>query len=102
MSNTLNSIGEKLYEGKEDIIIHLPEEFDMEVNLGYLKRNSNECMYEIENGTITKVLVIGETRSLVQIKVNDNNQMIVHCLGGTELSKPRQRAEVVRYIREWF
>ncbi|WHY68416.1 DNA-3-methyladenine glycosylase [Neobacillus sp. SuZ13] len=80
------------------VIIPLPEEFDLRVNLGYLERNKNECMYEVENNTITRVIAIGEIQTLVQINVNDKNQMIVHFLAG----KPCETTDVIRYIREWF
>jgi hypothetical protein len=69
MSNTLHTIGTKPHEGSEDIIIQLPEEFDMEANIAYLQRNKNECMFEIENNTITRVIAIGEVQTLVQLKV---------------------------------
>lgn len=82
----------------EDLIITLPEEFNLKVNLGYLERNKNECMYEVENNTITRVIANGEIRSLVQINVNDKNQMIVHFLAG----KPCETSDVIRYIHEWF
>lgn len=95
MSNTL---GEEINEVNEDIVIPLPEAFDMKANFGYLQRNKNECMYEIENDNITRVIASGEIQTLVQIKVNEKNQMVVHLLKG----KPRDPNKVVHYIREWF
>ncbi|MFP5105331.1 DNA-3-methyladenine glycosylase family protein [Neobacillus sp. C211] len=74
----------------------------MKANLGYLKRNNKECMYEVENETIRRVIAIGETRVLVQIEAIVNMQLHVHFLGGTQPSTPWQIAEVVRYIAEWF
>lgn len=98
MFNTKNTLEDKPDKVEEDIIIPLPEEFDLKVNLGYLQRNKNECMYEIENETVTRVIVIDEIRILIQIKVNEKKQLIVHFLEG----KPRDTTKVVRYIREWF
>ena len=98
MSNTRNTIEEDQSKVAEDIIIPLPMEFDMKVNLGYLQRSKNECMFEIEKDTITRVITIDEIRTLVQIKVNDKNQMIVHFLKG----QPWDPKKVARYIREWF
>jgi DNA-3-methyladenine glycosylase II len=95
MSNTLNTLG-------EDIVIPLPTAFDMKANLGYLKRSNNECMYEIENDIIRRVIAMGEIQTLVLIKVIDNKQMIVHPLAGTKLDETRQRTEVADYVREWF
>jgi DNA-3-methyladenine glycosylase II len=89
-------------EDNEDIVIPLPVGFDMKANLGYLQRNQNECMYEVENDMIRRVIVIGENQTLVEIEAIDNKLLKVHFLGGTFPSNPRQRAEVVHYIREWF
>lgn len=98
LSNTLNTLGEDIHE----VVIPLPAEFDMKANLGYLKRSNNECMYEIENDIIRRVIAIGEIQTLVQLKVIDNKQMIVHPLAGTKLDETRQRTEVADYVREWF
>ncbi|MDR7076208.1 DNA-3-methyladenine glycosylase II [Neobacillus niacini] len=85
-----------------DIIIDLPGDFDIKANLGYLERNKNECMFEVENEIITRVIVVGDTRTLVQIHVNKRNQMIVQFLKDSRPLRQSDREEVVRYIREWF
>lgn len=102
LSNTLNTLGEEINNVNEDIVIPLPAAFDMKANLGYLKRSNNECMYEIENDIIRRVITIGETRTLVQIEGIENKELNVHFLGGTQPSTPTQRAKIVHYIREWF
>ncbi|MBG9456344.1 DNA-3-methyladenine glycosylase [Lysinibacillus sphaericus] len=89
------------HEINDDIVIALPENFDMNVNLGYLTREKNECMYEIENDTITKIIVIGEIRSLVQISVI-NKQMVVQFLNNTRPNEKWKREEIVKYMYEWF
>nr|WP_313958723.1 DNA-3-methyladenine glycosylase [Bacillus sp. X1(2014)] len=94
----MTTIRSTIEKEDEDLIIPLPEEFNLKVNLGYLERNKNECMYEVENDTITRVISVGEIPTLVRIKVNDSNQMIVHFLKG----KPNDMIEMIRYIREWF
>lgn len=90
------------HEVKNGIVITLPEQFNMNANLGYLSREQNECMYEIENDSITKVITIGEIRSLVQINFINNKQMLVQFLNE---SKPIERwkcEEIVKFIDEWF
>ncbi len=86
----------------DDIVMELPVDFNMKVNLGYLERNKKECMFEVENEIITRVIVLGEMRFLVQLQVNERNQMIVQFLGDSRPHKQTELAEVVRYIREWF
>ncbi|MFD0769315.1 DNA-3-methyladenine glycosylase 2 [Bacillus sp. CGMCC 1.60114] len=85
-----------------DIVITLPKEFDFYANLGYLAREKKECMYEIENGIITKVISIGEIRFLVQISVIDNKQMLVQFLNDLRPTEEWQREEIGKVIREWF
>ncbi|WDV04926.1 DNA-3-methyladenine glycosylase family protein [Lysinibacillus irui] len=84
------------------IVITLPDDFDKDANLGYLTREKNECMYAIENDVITKVIAIGEIRSLVQINVMNNKQMNVHLLNDSRPIEKWKREEVVNYIYEWF
>jgi len=64
------------YEVNDVIVITLPEDFDIVANM-LSNKEKNECMYVIENDVITKVIVIGEIRSLVQINVMNNKQMNV-------------------------
>ncbi|MFJ6211131.1 DNA glycosylase [Lysinibacillus sp. NPDC092081] len=90
------------HEINDDIVITLPDNFDMNANLGYLTRKKNECMYEIENDIITKVIAIGEIRSLVQVSVINNKQMVVQFLNDSRPIEKWQREEIVKYIYEWF
>ncbi|MCY1105985.1 DNA glycosylase [Shouchella clausii] len=90
------------HEINDEIIIALPEEFDMNSNLGYLKREKNECMYEIENDIITRMIAIGEIRFLIQISVIDNKQMVVQFLNDSRPTEKWQREKIVKYIHEWF
>lgn len=85
-----------------DIIIKLPADYNMGANLGYLGRSKNECMFEVGNGLVRRVIADGETRTLVQIHVNDLNQMIVQFLGDSRPHRQRQFENIVRYIQEWF
>ncbi|MFW7188052.1 DNA glycosylase [Lysinibacillus sp. BNK-21] len=84
------------------MIITLPANFDINANLGYLTREKNECLYEIENNIITKVIAIGEMQSLVQISVIDNQQMVVQFLNGSRPIEKREREKIATYIIEWF
>ena len=95
INNCLGGVNDK-------IIIGLPADFNMKANLGYLERNKNECMFEVENEFITRVIIVGNTQSLVQIHVNEHNQMIVQFLKGSTPQKQSERDGVVSYIREWF
>jgi len=90
------------HEINDVIIITLPEHFDLNTNLGYLTREKNECMYEIENDIITKVIAIRDIRSLIQVSVRDNKQMVVQFLNDSRPIEKCKREEIVKYIHEWF
>ncbi len=85
-----------------EIVIDFPEDFDIKANLGYLARNKNECMFEVENEIITRVIVVGAIRTLVQIRVNEFNQMIVQFLKDSRPQNQSDHAAIVLYIRDWF
>jgi DNA-3-methyladenine glycosylase II len=89
-------------EVNETIIIDLPVDFNIKSNLGYLERNKNECMFEVEDEIITRIITTGKSQTLVQIHVDDSNQIIVHFLKDSSPENKAEHAEVVRYIREWF
>lgn len=90
------------YEVNDDIVITLPTIFDMNANLGYLTREKNECMYEIENNIMTKVITIGKIQSLVQISIINNKQMVIQFLNDSKPIEKWKRQEIVTYIHEWF
>ncbi|WP_223554077.1 DNA glycosylase [Lysinibacillus sphaericus] len=90
------------HEENDVIVITLPENFDINANLGYLTREKNECMYEIENDIITKVIAIGGIRSLVQLSVINNKQMHVQFLNESRPIEKWKREVIVKYIHEWF
>ncbi len=92
----------KWHEFNDVIVITLPDNFDMNANLGYLTREKNECMYEIENDIMTKAIAIGEIPSLVQVSVINNKQMVVQFLNNTRPTEKWKREEIVKYIYEWF
>ena len=59
-------------------------------------------MYKIENDKITKVIAIGDIRSLVQISVINNKQMVVQFLNDCRPTDKWKREEIAKYIHEWF
>jgi len=89
------------YEVNDVIVITLPEDFDIVANL-LSNKEKNECMYVIENDVITKVIVIGEIRSLVQINVMNNKQMNAQFLNDSRPIEKWKREEIVNFIYKWF
>lgn len=81
------------------IQIKLPEIFDFDVNLDYLTRDTNECMYEVDDKHITRLIEIDGERILMRVSALDNQYLTIEFLSGT---KPEQLQPVVDYVWEWF
>lgn len=89
-------------ERKNYILIKLPEPFDFKVNLDYLQRDENECMCEIEDDKVTRVIEINHIRTLVRISAADHNYLAVEFLADTKPEFLEDKEVVVDYICEWF
>lgn len=89
-------------ENKYDMLIKTPEPFDFKVNLGYLQRDPNECLYEVENDMITRVIEINDLQTLVRINEAGNEYIAVEFLAGTKPELLEDKEAIVRYISEWF
>ncbi|MEI3605327.1 DNA-3-methyladenine glycosylase [Pseudogracilibacillus sp. SE30717A] len=89
-------------EKKNHILIKVPEAFDFKVNLDYLQREQNECMYEIEDDKITRIIEVNHVRTLVRISAADNDYLDVEFLANTKPDLLEYKEAVVRYICEWF
>lgn len=82
-----------------DLIIEVPVEFNFTLILGYLQRDKNECMYEIENETITRIIAVGGESTLVQVSAPDNRYLLVHFLSTEPVDN---KNAIIAYIRDWF
>jgi DNA-3-methyladenine glycosylase II len=90
-----------LQDGNTRVIIDLPIDFNLDANLGYLERNKNECMFKVENGVITRVVMTRESNRLVQLQALENNQLSVDFIDTIAVTQA-ELADTTRYIREWF
>lgn len=52
-------------EHNQSIDIELPDIFNFKNNLDYLQRDPNECMYEVIENTVIKLIHIGDLQVLV-------------------------------------
>ncbi|MEK4304652.1 DNA-3-methyladenine glycosylase family protein [Oceanobacillus sp. FSL K6-0251] len=89
-------------ESKNCIFIKAPEPFNFKVNVDYFLRDPNECMYEIEENTITRVIEINHLRTLIQISKAGSDYLAVECLAGTKAESFEDKETIVNYICEWF
>lgn len=89
-------------EENQSIWIKIPEDFHFRINLDYLEREPNECMYKIADDTITRVIEINTVRTLVRISAPHTDCLLVTFLAGTRPKTLKEKEAIVRYICEWF
>lgn len=80
------------------IWIELPEPFDFKMNLDYLKTDLNECLYEVVDDTILKVIF----NTLVKVSSNDNKYLVVEFLSGDIPKTMKDKEKFVSYVSDWF
>jgi DNA-3-methyladenine glycosylase II len=77
--------------------IPIPENFSFKECLWFLDRGFDDCLHKVQDGSVTKLLRIGDHgHSLLRIS-ESNGVLQVDLLKG-EASEP----EIVSYITEWF
>lgn len=82
------------------LTIPTPKEFDFQQNLSYLARSDKECMFTVQNNTISKAISINDSLVIFHITADDT-QLIV-TLSGDEYFPETIQAGVRDYIIDWF
>jgi DNA-3-methyladenine glycosylase II len=86
---------------KNEQIIPVPDEFRFMVNISYLARSTNECMFEIRDNKARKALPIGNEVFLIEVSENHEGNLLVQFIDGTPASEEILN-EVSDYVRDWF
>lgn len=86
----------------DSLRIDVPEPFSFAENVRYLSRAANECLFQIRDQRLFKAIPLGEKSTVVEIGATDDRELNVRFIGGTTPPRREERAEVARYIREWF
>ncbi|GGA29910.1 DNA-3-methyladenine glycosylase family protein [Paenibacillus physcomitrellae] len=84
-----------------ELRIPTPEGFDFAHCLDYLGRSSEECLYEIHEQTVRKLLVINDRSVLLQVGSQGGRLLKAVVLHGGPLTAAEQQT-VEAYIRNWF
>ncbi|MGX7418306.1 DNA-3-methyladenine glycosylase family protein [Carnobacterium gallinarum] len=82
------------------IQIHLPQEFDYQINLSYLMSETNECLYRIENQTIRRIIPTSTGPVLVAIAYHEAHLLQVTSLNPEKTLK--NPTEIIDYLQQWF
>lgn len=85
----------------DKMTIQVPKEFRLSANIDYMLRSKNECMYEIKNGKVLKVIPIGEKYRLLELSEACEGELTLRLLGDTESTRQDYKV-AVDYVQEWF
>ncbi|NHN31112.1 DNA-3-methyladenine glycosylase family protein [Paenibacillus agricola] len=86
------------------IEIAVPKPFSFAENINYLSRSPKECMFQVADHKIYKLIPQVDKPLLIEISCNDDSNLLIH-YRGDELpasSDEPTRSMVIQYVREWF
>ncbi|MCD9025501.1 DNA-3-methyladenine glycosylase family protein [Cohnella silvisoli] len=84
------------------IRIPVPKEFNFSVNLDYLARSPDECLYQIRDGKLYKAIPVGSYQPLFMISGDEPGYLLVQSLDDGLGWSVEIQEEIIRYVREWF
>nr|WP_269768018.1 DNA-3-methyladenine glycosylase [Tumebacillus avium] len=81
-------------------VIEVPDAFRFQEALVYLGRSANECLYQVEDGCVRKLLKIDGAPVLFELSSGEVGTLLLRFLNG--MPSEAQKAAVVEYVREWL
>ncbi|ERM18150.1 Ada metal-binding domain-containing protein [Brevibacillus laterosporus] len=87
---------------QSELTLVVPKEFSFNENMKYLSKEPNECLFYCKNHRIYRAIPIEAETPVVEIRSDQDNMLHIRFLGTTMPSCKWIRAEVVRYVRDWF
>jgi DNA-3-methyladenine glycosylase II len=76
--------------------IPIPENFSFQECLWFLDRNYDDCLHEVRQDSVRKLLSIDNIPTLIEISENDNYLTVKVLVG-----KPSEN-DIVEFVKEWF
>lgn len=83
------------------IQVAVPQEFDFSVNLHYLSRSPDECLYQIRERRLYKTIEIGDRQPLFEVSGHEPGYLHIRSLDEEPWSSEIREA-ITHYVREWF
>ncbi len=84
------------------IKVPVPEPFNFNVNLDYLSRSLDECLYQIREGKLYKAIPVGKDHPLFEISGDEPGFLYIRSMDDGSSWSAEARDEITRYAREWF
>lgn len=76
--------------------IPIPENFSFQECLWFLDRNYDDCLHEVRQHSVRKLLSVDNISTLIEISEKDNF-LIINILCGNNSEK-----EIIEFVKEWF
>ena len=76
--------------------IPIPENFSFQECLWFLDRNYDDCLHEVRQDSVRKLLLIDRNPTLIEVSAV-NNYLIITVLVGNS-----SELEIVEFVKEWF
>jgi len=83
------------------ISVPVPEEFRFMVNVSYLARSTNECLFEIKDDKVRKAISFGNEVFLIEVSENHDGSLLVRFIGARPTNESMLN-EVIHYVQDWF
>jgi DNA-3-methyladenine glycosylase II len=86
------------------IEIVVPRPFSFAENMNYLSRSPKECMFQVANDKVYKLIPQADRPLLIEISSNDGCNLLIHYRGDSLPAESDETTDnaVIQYVREWF
>lgn len=78
------------------ILLSVPPQFSFQQCLWFLDRNYDDCLHEVRENSVLKLLSVNEKPTLIEIKQLEENLQIEVILGEIDEEK------ICHFVKEWF
>jgi DNA-3-methyladenine glycosylase II len=76
--------------------IPIPENFSFQECLWFLDRNYDDCLHEVDQDSVRKLLSVDGIPTLIEI-LEENNFLIINVLAGKSSEN-----QIIEFVKEWF
>jgi DNA-3-methyladenine glycosylase II len=86
----------------ETIFLETPSAFRFDQIAGYLSRSPNECLFRVEDSTVTRCIPVGKEKPIVEISSENDDRLCIRIAGVEPSRQSAVREFVLLYVAEWF
>ncbi|SHF25807.1 DNA-3-methyladenine glycosylase II [Seinonella peptonophila] len=84
------------------LLLTVPDEFSFSQTLAYLSVSSAECMYQMKDKKLYKLLKIDDIDLLIEISNPTQNVLQISFINQPKIMNEKIELKVTKYIQDWF